>query len=440
MFGFSGNRKWVYTHSVKGRFQRLHRWSGRLLHLLLLATPWIPIHGHPAVRIDVPTRQVYALGVLFTASDGFLLLLIALFAVFSLFLFTSLYGRLWCGYACPQTVFLEEWIRPLERLVEGERGQRMQRDKHPWTFDWAWRKAVKFTLFGLVAFGVSMAFMSFFAGGPELWTGRARPGEYALVGIFALGWFADFAWFREQLCNYLCPYARFQSALTDRESLLVAYDKVRGEPRGRPAAKTEGGCIDCGKCVAVCPQGIDIRNGFQLECVTCGRCIDACDAVMGKLGQPSLVGYSTLVQTDGGQPRRLRPRTVVYGGLLAAVGAAMLVLVLGHGAFEATVARSPGSLYTVDADGWIRNTFMLRLANNDVDDEPDAIAVRVEGLDEAQVVVPEIVLSAEERRTVPLVVRIPPERARQRTIPFRVRVEGHDSTVVRDATFKTPGS
>jgi cytochrome c oxidase accessory protein FixG len=437
MLGFASKRQWVYTQAIDGRFQRWHRLASALLHLWLFVGPWLTLGGHPLLLIDLPARRVYAFGAIFTASDTILMLLILLFLAFALFFFTSLWGRLWCGYACPQTVFLEEWIRPLERWLEGDRNARMKRDGGPWTADRLWRKTAKWALFAAAAFVISMASMSFFAGARELWTGQAGPTEYALVGIFTAALFLDFAWFREQFCNYLCPYARFQSALIDDETLQISYDQARGEPRGGTLAKVEGRCVDCDKCVVVCPQGIDIRDGFQLECIACARCIDACESVMEKLGHRTLVAYTTLAAQQGRPARRVRPRTVVYGGILTGLTAAMLAIVAGRASFEATVNRAPGSLYTVDADGSVRNTYFLHVTNNDPRAETVRFHVRVEGLPDAQVRTDDISLGSTEDRTVPLVISIPAHEHHGRTIPIEVHVASPREERVLHTTFKT---
>jgi cytochrome c oxidase accessory protein FixG len=438
VWGFTGTRRQVYPLRVTGRFQRIHRWVGRALLSFLVAVPWIEVGGHPAARIDVPARRVYALGATFTASEGFLLVLFALLAAFALFFFTSLYGRLWCGYACPQTVFLHEFVHPIERWIEGDRGLRMKRDAGPWTPARLTRRAAIWAAFAAVAFAASMAFQSWFAGGPELWTGAAGPADYALVAAFTAVWFADFAWFREQLCNYICPYARFQGALTDDQSQVVAYDLRRGEPRGAKDAKTVGACIDCDKCVNVCPQGIDIREGYQLECINCARCVDACEGVQGKLGHPTLISYATIAEVQGRRTRLLRPRTVAYAGLVSATAAAILFVLATHEAMEAHVQRQPGTLYTIDPDGWIRNTYLVQVASRQ--SEEVQVQLLVNGITGAQVIVPGVVLAPGESRTVPLVVRVPPSAALPRTIPFHVTFRTADADLVRDATFKTPGA
>ncbi len=437
MLGFHHTRNWVYVQHVDGKFQRLRRWTFLALFAILLLVPWVRIGGNPALRFDLTDRRLYAFGAMFTAADTILLLLLLLFLAFSLFFFTSLFGRLWCGYACPQTVFLDGWIRPIERWIEGEWTTRRRRDAGPWTWDRAWRKALKWTVFAGAAFVGAMALMSYWAGAPELWTGKAGPTEYTLVGIFGLVFFADFVWFREQFCNYLCPYARFQSALTDDQTLLIGYDAHRGEPRGGKDARIAGRCIDCEKCVNVCPQGIDIRDGFQLECIGCAACIDACTGVMGHLGHRTLIDYGSLAALAGRKLRMLRPRTVVYGGLLAALAATAVVLLAERVPFEASVSRAPGSLFTVDGDGYVRNTYFLRLANNAT--RPDSLHfdVHVEGLEGAQVTAPAVSLAPRQDVILPLVVRLPQKQVDERTMPVTVRVDAATGRKVLKTTFET---
>lgn len=437
---FSGAREWVYPQAIKGTFHRLRRWASVVLHLLLLVIPWIYVGGHPAVRIDLPGRRVYLLGQIFTAADGFFIALIGMFAAFMLFFVTALFGRVWCGYACPQTILLESWVRPIEKFFEGDRSRRKRRDAGPWTFDKVWRKSAKWGTFLLAAFLVSMAFGQWFAGAWELWTFQAGWVDYTLVGIFTAIWFVDFAWFREQLCNYVCPYARFQGALTDRHSLTISYDVPRGEPRRKGKARgMEGGCIDCKKCVVVCPQGIDIRDGFQLECIACGLCVDACTTVMGHFDQPTLIRYSTEARDQGQTTRLIRPRTVVYAALLTALGGIMLGMVALHSPLEAQIARAAGTHYAVDDDGYVRNTYMLRIANNQTQGGPSTYQVAVDGLPGAQLTVPDIVLDAAQSRTIPVVVRVPVDAAPTNQ-PITFQVSSEDDAVSLSSNFAGPGS
>jgi cytochrome c oxidase accessory protein FixG len=436
MLGFAGTRNWVYVQHIDGRFQRIRRWTFLGLHLILFGLPWLRVAGNPALLFDLPGRRLYAFGSVFTTADTILLLIILLFAAFSLFFFTSMFGRLWCGYGCPQTVLLDTWVRPIERWLEGERTTRIRRDSGGWSLDRTWRKAAKWALFALAAVVVSMSFLSFFVPARELWTGQASGTAYALAAIFSTGWFLDFTWFREQFCNYLCPYARFQSALVDDQTLIVAYDAARGEPRGGRDAKTAGRCIECSKCVNVCPNGIDIRAGFQLECIGCAACIDACTSVMDRLGHESLVGYSNLAALAGRRTRFWRPRTVAYAGLLTGLAAALATLLITRVPFDASVSRAPGTLYTVDDDGYVRNTYLLRISNN-APGEPVAFTVSVDGIEGAEVVLAPFELQPTEDRMVPLVVRMPTASAHERTIPVNVRVDARTGQRVLGTTFKT---
>ncbi len=436
---FENKRKWIYEQKVTGPWQRLRKGTFTLLHLILFVTPWLVIKGNPALLIDLPGRRLYVFGAIFTAADTIFLLFLLLFLAFSLFFFTSLFGRLWCGFACPQTVFLDTWIRPFEEWIEGDWVHRRKRDEGGWTFDRLWRKAVKWGGYLAIAIVISMSFASYFSPARAVWSGQSGSVVYTIVAIFTAVWFLDLAWFREQFCNYLCPYARFQSALTDAETLLVQYEVPRGEPRGGADAKSAGRCIECNKCVFVCPQGIDIRNGFQLECIACARCIDACDIVMDKIGHESLITWSSMAESQGKKPRRLRPRTVAYGGILTGIAAAVTVLLVARAPFDATVQRAPGSLFVMDADGYVRNTFLVRVTNKEASAGPVTFHVRVEGVPPEDVTVQDFTLGTTENATIPMVIRMKADAALPRTIPIEVHVSSPSHEVKLAATFKTEG-
>jgi cytochrome c oxidase accessory protein FixG len=440
MLGFAGTRRWVYPQAIDGRFQRLRRVAFVVLQLILFGVPWISLNGSPAMRLDLPGRRLYLVGSMYTPSDAILLLMILLLLAFALFFFTSLLGRVWCGYACPQTVFLESFIHPIERWIEGERTTRIRRDRESWSIDRIWRKGAKWGLFALVSVAAAFAFIGFFVDPRLLVSGRASAEAYGWAAVIAGIAFLDFAWFREQFCTYLCPYARFQSVLTDSDSLLVGYDPSRGEPRGGASARHEGRCVACDKCVSVCPAGIDIRDGFQLECIQCARCVDACASVMNKLGHETLVQYTTLARAEGTRSRRFRPRVAAYSALLTALAASLLFLVSSRVPIEASVQRAPGSLFTRDDDGFVRNTYILRVTNNS--GAPGALAfhVHVAGLPEAEVICDDIELRSAESRALPLVIRVPAGTVIPRTVPIKVHVSTPNESVTLDATFKSGGS
>ena len=436
MLGLTNGRKWVYMKSITGWFRRTHKVVGSFQLLFLFAVPFLSIGGSPAALIDWPGRRVFILGSVYTVADSLLLMLMLLSAAFGLFLFTALYGRLFCGYACPQTVFLHDLVHPIERFFEGDRGPRMRRDERGSLAERLPRKIGKWIAFALVSWLVSAAFMSWFTG-PGIWWGDASHAAYTLTAVFAGGWFLDFAWFREQACNYLCPYARFQGALCDDESLVISYDVPRGEPRGPKAGKERGGCVDCNKCVVVCPQGIDIRDGFQLECIACGLCVDACTDVMGKLGHPTLVRYTSAAEEKGLTRRLIRPRSIVYTTILSVIALIFTGIVWNHHDFTVNVARNAGDPYVQDPDGMIRNTYLLKVVNLDGHAARDFV-VRVDGLPNATVMVPNIHLEPLGSSTAPLILRVAPGSVGPNT-PFTVNVVDGDNTVTRKLNFAAPG-
>jgi cytochrome c oxidase accessory protein FixG len=438
MLGFNDTREWVYPQSISGYFTTLRHWTFLGLHVILFVIPWINVNGHPLLQFDLPARRFYVTGQILTASDTIFLLLLMLFLAFTLFFVTSLWGRLWCGYACPQTVFLESWIRPIEQWIEGNRLTRMRRNQAGLSFDMVWRKLAKWSAFLAVSVLLSMAMVSYFAGARNLWTGNAGAVSYGFVAALTFLWFWDFTWFREQFCNYLCPYARFQSALTDDESLIIHYDEKRGEPREKgQAAARDGRCIACSKCVVVCPQGIDIRDGFQLECIQCARCIDACTSVMEPLGHETLVRYGTIAEEEGRKVRAIRPRTLIYAAILTALVLSTLTLMIGRVPFEASVNRAPGTLFSVDADGYVRNTYLLQITNKSAVADSVTYRVLVENLPEAEVLTSQVRIASTESMTVPLIIRVPVAANVPRTSLMHVRVLSDLGEVVLPTTFKT---
>lgn len=370
-----GSRERVVPADVKGRFTSARHVVFVLLILIWASLPWIPVGGHPAVFLDVPDRRFFLFGLTFNAQDFWLAFFLITGVLFSLIVITTTLGRVWCGWACPQTVFLEGLFRPIERLIEGPRNVHIARDQGPNTFDKVWRKVVKHVLFVAMGLFVAHVFLAYFVSIPSLFHMVAEgPGAHptAFVWTTAVGLvlYGNFAFFREQLCLVICPYGRLQSVMTDDDSMVVGYDEKRGEPRGKgPKGKREGlgACVDCGRCVAVCPTGIDIRNGLQVDCIGCTQCIDACDEIMDKLGEPrGLVRYDSLRGLRHEARRIFRPRLVLYG-VLAVIGLTVAGFALrSRESFHAQLLRMPGSIYvleTTDAGEVARNQFDIHLVN-----------------------------------------------------------------------------
>jgi cytochrome c oxidase accessory protein FixG len=362
-----GSRNAIHPADVRGRFQRRKNALWVVLIAIYLAVPWLRIDGHPVLLIDLPARHFFLLGRTFNAQDFWLAFFFVTGLGFALFVVASLFGRLWCGYACPQTVFLEGVFRRIERWLEGPPAARARLDAAPLRAK-VLRRGTKLALYLAIAAVVAHSLLGYFMPTEVLLEAvTSSPGRHPTAFVFALVVtalvFVNFTWFREQTCIVVCPYGRLQGALYDQDTILVGYDARRGEPRGAAGTAGAGDCVDCYRCVAVCPTGIDIRNGTQLECVGCANCVDACDAVMAKLGRaPGLVRHDSQRGFATGERRFLRGRVALYAVLtLAGLGAFTLALTQRR-PFEALLVRAAGRAYEL-ADGRVHNVFDLQLVN-----------------------------------------------------------------------------
>ncbi|MCX6938615.1 MAG: cytochrome c oxidase accessory protein CcoG [Verrucomicrobia bacterium] len=363
-----GSRFFLHPADSRGFWTRMRRISAWLLVAFYLALPWVPVGGYPAVFLDIAERRFHLFGYTLAFQDVWLLFFGITGLGFSLFFITSLLGRVWCGWACPQTVFLDHVFRRVERWIEGDALARRQLDAAPWTPIKVIKRMVKQGVFVLLAAGITHLFLAYFVSIPKLWLMmHEAPGTHwsaFLFIAFATGvLYFNFAWFREQLCLIICPYGRLQSVLLDDHSLVIGYDAKRGEPRGKAGTPEAGACVDCSRCVQVCPTGIDIRQGLQIECIACAACVDACDEVMDKLKRPrGLVRYDSNTGFAGGRTRWLRPRIWLYLGLLA-VGCAVATFAFSTvRSASLGVTRLQGAPYFVDAQS-VRNQFLVRLVN-----------------------------------------------------------------------------
>jgi cytochrome c oxidase accessory protein FixG len=397
----------VYPKAVAGRFRAL-KW--RLLALWLAiyyVLPWIrwdrgPNAPDQAVLLDLTNRRGYFFFIEIWPQEVFYLTGILILAAVGLFLVTSLAGRVWCGYACPQTVWTDlfMWV---ERRIEGDRNARIKRDNGPLTAEKAARKVAKHAAWLAIAFLTGGAWIMYFVDAPtvvsDFFRGTADEYTYFFIGLFTATTYLLAGWAREQVCTYMCPWPRFQSAMFDEDTLIVTYRKWRGEPRGKlvkaadPKAEESsplGDCIDCGQCVAVCPTGIDIRDGNQLECIGCALCVDACNPVMAKIGRaPNLIGYDTerrILARAESKPipryRMIRPRTLLYSLLFAGVGIAMLGVLLTRSDADINVLHDRNPLFVTLSDGSVRNGYTLKILNKER--QPRVFRLAFRGIDGVQ--------------------------------------------------------
>ena len=386
-----GHRKKIVPADVKGRFATARKIVIWALIAFAGVLPWIRVGHAPAVFIDIDHRKFFLFGATLNAQDTWLLFFALSGVGFSLVYVTALLGRAWCGWACPQTVLLEGVYRRIERLIEGSRVQHMKRDAGPSTLGKSVRKIAKHVLFVIVSIAIAHGVLAYFVSVPAVFRMvRHSPGEHpeAFAWVFAISaaLYGNFAFFREQLCVVLCPYGRLQSVLLDDDSLVVGYDKSRGEPRGKkrrsrsgappptppnlldplrsaPQVSDAGDCVDCDRCVVVCPTGIDIREGLQMDCIACTACIDACDAVMSRLGrEKGLIRYDSPRGLAHDVRRIIRPRIILYTVLLAAGAVAATLALRARTDFEANVVRLPGAPFTIE-DSTVRNGFQIHVVN-----------------------------------------------------------------------------
>lgn len=432
----------IYPREVQGRFDRLRRLAVLALLGLFYGMPWINWNGRQCLLFDLPARKFHIFALTLWPQDFIFLSWLLIIAALALFFFTAVGGRLWCGYACPQTVWTEAFVW-MERITEGGRGARMSLDRGPWTLRKFLRKTAKQTLWITFALWTGFTFVGFFT--PI----RALAGEVASLSLGSWEWFwmlfygfatyGNAGYLREQVCKYMCPYARFQSAMFDRDTLIITYDERRGEPRGarkrgsRPRAQGLGDCIDCTICVQACPTGIDIREGLQIECIACAACIDACDSVMDRMGYPrGLVRYATQNSLAGGRARVVRPRIIVYGTLLALLAAGFVAALALRTPVGLDVLRDRNALYRELDDGTVENVYTARILNKD--ERAHEMTIRVSGplpleLDPVRVVV---TVAAGAVANVPIRVRV-----RDRSLPsfgFEVSVQALDDPTLRTRT------
>jgi len=408
-----GSRRWIRPKPSHGSYAKVRRVVAYGLMLVFFLIPHLRMGGKPLILLDIPRRQFTLFGTTFLPTDTMLLMLLLASIIIAIFLMTALFGRVWCGWACPQTVYMEFLFRPIERLVEGGRSGSLALDKqrshfHP-------RRLLKYAIYVVLAVFLAHTFLAYFVGTEALaqWIRRSpadHPTSFLVMAGTALAIFGDFAYFREQTCLVACPYGRMQSVLLDRQSLIVAYDPTRGEPRMKGKARPEGAgdCIDCGACVTTCPTGIDIRDGLQMECIHCTQCADACDEIMTRVGKPKgLIRYSSRELLEGHKRHLIRPRTVLYPLALALFLGAFTYALATRDAADVTVLGGQGEPFTRQADGQIANQLRVKIANRTHEDHD--YRIEVAGATDGSVVVPQnpLRVASGQSAETPLFVLLP---------------------------------
>jgi cytochrome c oxidase accessory protein FixG len=425
-------RQKIFPREIDGRFQKLRTWAVFALLGIYYLLPW---NGRQAVLFDLPARKFHIFALTLWPQDFYFLTWLLIIAALSLFFFTALAGRLFCGYACPQTVWTETFIW-IERWVEGSRSQQMKLARAPWTAAKAARKAAKWGLWMLFALWTGFTFVGYFTPITELAgkiaTFSTGPWETFWVLFYGGATYFNAGFMREQVCKYMCPYARFQSAMFDKDTLIITYDEKRGEPRGARKKGTDpkdrglGDCVDCTMCVQVCPTGIDIRKGLQYECIACAACIDACDEVMDKVGYPrGLIRYDTQHGVEGRAKHVVRPRTIVYGTLIALLIAGFAWTITHRNVVGVDVLRDRNALFRERPDGMIENVYNVKILNKDSAEHE--FTITASGLTGLQIDYgdDEVEVDPGAVRSVPVRVRVPrAELQGGADILFTIRTEG----------------
>ena len=450
------SRQKIYPRAVAGLFSQWRWITVWLTQLVFYGLPWLVWNNRQAVLFDLEARRFYIFGLVLYPQDFIYLTGLLIISALALFLFTAIAGRLWCGYACPQTVYTEIFLW-IEKQVEGDRSARMRLDKSDMSMGKVGKKWLKHTLWIVFSLWTGFTFVGYFTPIRELaalsWALALGPWQTFWVFFYGFATYGNAGFMREQVCKYMCPYARFQSAMFDKDTMIVTYDEARGEPRGArkkgsdPASVGLGSCIDCTLCVQVCPTGIDIRKGLQYECIGCGACADVCDEVMDKVGYPrGLVKYSTQNGMQQGWStaqmlrRALRPRVLVYSAILMAITVAVITSLAMRTPLKVDVIRDRGALARMVEQGRIENVFRLQIMN--ATESTQRYRISVSGLPGIELAsTAEVEVLATEVRSAAVRVQIPPGAATSgsHTIVFEVRSSGEDvSHVSEKAAFLVP--
>ena len=444
--------KKIYPREVKGRFTRLRVLAILTLLGIYYITPLLQWGGHQAVLFDLPARKFYIFGLTLWPQDFIYLAALLILAGLSLFFFTALLGRVWCGYACPQTVWTEAYLW-MERKIEGKRSARMKLDKASNSAAKIRTKLLKHTVWIAFSLWTGFTFVGYFTPIGELpgklVTASLGPWETFWILFYSFATYGNAGFMREQVCKYMCPYARFQGAMFDSDTLIVAYHPERGEPRGSRRRGVDfqeqglGACIDCNVCVQVCPTGIDIRDGLQYECIACSACIDACDEIMDKMSYPrGLINYTTENAAQGKGRHVLRPRVMVYASILLLLCGILITNLVQRVPLDLDVIRDRNTLYRETRDGLIENVYTLKILN--MDSSSHRYILSADGIDGLKLVTDQGEIMVEAGSVYQMVVRLQVDEfnLEQRSVPVSFHLQAADANhlkTVEEARFVGPG-
>ncbi len=440
----------IYTRKIEGFYQQVRVFTGWPLLIGYFASPWLTVNDHQAILFDLPTRQFHIFWLTFWPQDFSLLAWALVIAAFTLFFVTNLAGRIWCGYTCPQTVWTAMFMWA-EQIAEGDRNQRIKLDKATFSLRKMARRITKHFLWMGIALATGVTFIGYFYGIRPLIV-DAFNSQLPLEAVFwtvffSVATYMNAGWMREQVCKYMCPYARFQAAMFDKDTLIVSYDPARGEQRGprkkhvEPASLNLGDCIDCTWCVQVCPTGIDIREGLQYECINCAACVDACNTIMDKMGYPQgLISYTTEHQLEGNPWTWKRPRLIGYGAAIIVMMSLFVWVLLNRQPLDVDVLRNRGQLYQEVPGGFVQNTYLVKAMNKSL--VPVQFSLSIEGLPNARwVPLAPFEVAGGEVQDIPLTVIVDPDLLVSMNTEIVVVLEEIKSkqTVKTNTRFLGPG-
>jgi cytochrome c oxidase accessory protein FixG len=445
-----GHRKYIHPKKPKGRLYNIRTYASIVYLIIFFSLPFIKVGGEPLFMLNVLDRKFIFFGKIFGPQDFFIFALGMITFMLFIILFTVIFGRVFCGWACPQTIFMEMVFRKIEYWIDGDMAQQRKLRDMPWTGEKIRKRLTKIFVFYALSFLIANFFMAYLIGMDKvklyIHEGiTAHFGTFVTLLVFSGIFFFVYYWFREQVCIVVCPYGRLQGVLLDKSSIVVAYDYVRGEPRTKPKKSAElekaGDCIDCAACVRVCPTGIDIRNGTQLECVNCTACIDACDAIMESVQKPKgLIRYASEKNIREGVKTKINAREIAYSAVLLLLLSVLGFLLATRDDVDVTILRASGAVYQTLPDGRLGNIYNIKMANK-VRNEM-IVTLKLENIEgELQIVGDTLKVAGEGYKTQPFIIKIKPEFIKQRKTPIEIGVyEGDKKIKTAKTTFMGPAN